>query len=64
MTDEIKTALANRTGLMGEALNCVQSYERGDWSHTRFATLDRKAIRDAYLNSLTLTRGMTQEFSA
>lgn len=64
MTDAIKDALLHHKGPMGEALNCIKSYERGDWNNTRCGNLSEEAIRDAYLTSLALTRGITQEFAA
>jgi c-di-GMP phosphodiesterase len=64
MADAIKDALLQHEGNMGEALSCIKSYERGDWNNTRCGTLSENAIRDAYLNSLVLTRRIAQEFAA
>jgi c-di-GMP phosphodiesterase len=64
MTDSIRDALLHHKGRMGEALNCIKSYERGDWPNTRFGTLSEETIRDAYLSSLALASGITQEFAA
>jgi EAL and modified HD-GYP domain-containing signal transduction protein len=58
---EVKDALLENKGLMGEALNCVQAYERCDWEHTSFAKLDEKKIRDAYLTSVAWTNTITRE---
>jgi EAL and modified HD-GYP domain-containing signal transduction protein len=64
MADAIKDALLQHKGPMGEALTCIKTYERADWENTRCGNLSEKVIRDTYLNSLVLTRGITQEFAA
>jgi EAL and modified HD-GYP domain-containing signal transduction protein len=64
VADAIKDALLHHEGLMGEALSCIKSYERGDWSNTRCGTLSEKTIGDAYLSSLMLARSITQELAA
>ena len=61
LIDSVKDALLNRTGVMGDAIKCVEAYERCDWDHTAFAKLDEKKIRDAYLSSLAWTRTVTRE---
>ena len=61
LVDEVKDALLQKKGRMGEALNCVQAYERCDWEQTACANLDEKKIREAYLSSLTWTRTVTEE---
>jgi c-di-GMP phosphodiesterase len=61
LIDEVKDAVLDKKGLMGEALDCVQAYERGDWDQTSCGKLDEKSIRDAYLSSVMQTRSVEQE---
>jgi EAL and modified HD-GYP domain-containing signal transduction protein len=62
LADNVKDALLEHKGLMGVALDCVKAYERGDWEKARCASLDEKAVRDAYLTSVVSTRCMMQAF--
>ena len=57
----VKTALIERSGLMGTALSCVEAYERCDWDHTSCMNLDEKKIRQAYLNSVAWSRAVIHE---
>jgi EAL and modified HD-GYP domain-containing signal transduction protein len=61
LADVVKEALLNRAGLMGDALNCVQAYERCDWDHASCVNLDEKKIRDAYLSSVEWSRSVLHE---
>jgi EAL and modified HD-GYP domain-containing signal transduction protein len=61
LTDVVKTALLERSGLMGQAVNCVEAYERCDWNRTSFGILDEKKIRDAYLSSVKWSRAVIHE---
>jgi EAL and modified HD-GYP domain-containing signal transduction protein len=61
LTDVVKSALLERSGLMGQAVNCVEAYERCDWDRTTFGILDEKKIRDAYLSSVKWSRAVIHE---
>jgi EAL and modified HD-GYP domain-containing signal transduction protein len=61
LVDDVKDALLSRSGLLGEALNCVEAYERCQWDHTVFGDLDEKKIRDAYLSSVAWSRAVIHE---
>lgn len=52
LSEELRGALLERTGKMGEALDCVVHYERGDWDAVRFADLPPEEIRASYLEAL------------
>jgi EAL and modified HD-GYP domain-containing signal transduction protein len=52
LSDSVKAALLSYEGLLGTALRCVISYERGDWHEVQCASLDRAAITDAYLQAI------------
>ena len=57
----VKSALIDRSGLMGIALNCVEAYERCDWDRTSCMNLDEQKIREAYLNSVAWSRAVIHE---
>lgn len=52
LTDEIKSALLEHQGPLGEILELVLSYEKADWEHMRVLGLDAKSIQGAYFDSL------------
>ena len=53
LADHISAALLQKTGLLGETLNCVLAYERGQWQDLNFNHLDPKQIKQCYLDALT-----------
>jgi len=57
----VKDALLTQTGLMGEALNCIEAYEHCDWDRTVLSNLDEKKIREAYLSSVAWSRAVIHE---
>ncbi len=57
----VTSALNHREGVMGEALNCVEAYERCDWECTTFRNLSEKKIREAYLNGVIWSKQMLSE---
>ena len=61
LIDEVRDAILNHEGLMGEALDCVQAYERCDWDQTTCHGLDEKKIKEAYLSSVVWTRRSMEE---
>ena len=62
LADNVKHALVDHEGLLGEALDCIKAYERADWQKARCADLDEKIIRRAYLTSVVSSRDMMQAF--
>ena len=55
LSSDIRSALLPHEGVMGEALNCVIAYERGNWESVRCRNLELSTIREAYLNALHWT---------
>ena len=53
LTAEIKSAILDKQGLPGEALECVINYEYWDLSGMSFRDLDPKLISEAYFKSIT-----------
>ena len=61
LVDPVKDALLNRAGPVGEALNCIQAYERCDWEHALCANLDEQKIREAYLGGVAWSRAVIHQ---
>jgi EAL and modified HD-GYP domain-containing signal transduction protein len=61
LTRQLKDVLLNRTGVMGDALNCIEAYERCDWSKATCPGLDQRAIREAYLSGVEWSRAVLKE---
>jgi EAL and modified HD-GYP domain-containing signal transduction protein len=55
LATDVAQALLRHEGVLGQTLRCVLAYERRDWGHLDALGLDRRTIRDAYLNALTWT---------
>lgn len=58
---DLNEALLERGGGMGEALECVVSYERGEWDEVAFRDLDAPGIRGAYLDAVEFSRTAGRE---
>jgi EAL and modified HD-GYP domain-containing signal transduction protein len=57
----VKDALLTKSGLMGEALSCIEAYEHCNWDQTTCGNLDEKKIREAYLSSVAWSRAVIHE---
>jgi c-di-GMP phosphodiesterase len=55
LSDDIVTALLSYRGMLGDTLQCVLAYERGDWDNVHCAELDSTTITDAYLQAIAWT---------
>ena len=49
---EVRDALLNRTGLLGEVLQCVIAFEQGQWKDVQCAQIDLSIIQKAYLEAI------------
>jgi c-di-GMP-related signal transduction protein len=61
LAQPLKDVLLNRTGIMGDALNCIEAYEHCDWSKAICPGLDQRAIREAYLSGVEWSRGVLND---
>ena len=52
LTIELKDALLEQKGIMGEALKCCIAFERADWENVKFQNLDAQIIQKAYFDAL------------
>lgn len=64
LVDEVKSAIFERTGPMGAALNCVEAYEQCNWDQASCADLPDSEIRQAYLNSVAWARATADKIVA
>ena len=55
---EVREALLTQSGLLGSALNCVLSYESGNWSGISCGDLDAATIQRCYLDSIAIAETM------
>ena len=53
LSTDIKDALMNKDGPIGEALNCVLAHEQAKWESLKFEGLDDSSIQQAYLEALS-----------
>ena len=56
LSDEVRDALLERKGPLGDALNCVLAYERSEWDQARFEDLPGMTVRGHYLDSIGWAR--------
>jgi EAL and modified HD-GYP domain-containing signal transduction protein len=61
LVDTIKNAVLYREGPIGQALKCVEAYEKCEWHRTECGYLDASEIREAYLESVGWARSITEE---
>ena len=52
LTSEVRNALLDRTGLLGEVLQCVIAFEQGRWKDVQCAQIDLSIIQNAYLEAI------------
>lgn len=61
LADHISAALLHRRGLLGEVLDCVLAYERGQWKNLGCQQLGTHKIRDCYLDALRWAATVCQQ---
>jgi EAL and modified HD-GYP domain-containing signal transduction protein len=52
LADEVKNALLNRDGTLGQVLRCVEAYEQADWETVVSCNVDKSLVRNAYLEAI------------
>ncbi|WP_454061819.1 EAL and HDOD domain-containing protein [Candidatus Nitrospira salsa] len=52
LSPEVKDALLDRTGLLGEVLGCVIAFEQGEWQEVKCAQIDPSVIQNAYIEAI------------
>ena len=61
LTEKVQAALLAREGILGEVLDCVIAFERGDWDTVTSGALDRAAIQRSYLQAISWAAEMTSQ---
>jgi len=64
LSDELREALLEGQGPMGEALRCTLAYERGEWAAVDCFALPRGAIKSAFLEAVDWVEAIDRELSA
>jgi EAL and modified HD-GYP domain-containing signal transduction protein len=60
LTDDINMALLNHSGPMGTILDCVISYENGEWDEVEATKISPLILRDSYLASIAWASEVSQ----
>ncbi|MBN2801405.1 MAG: HDOD domain-containing protein [Deltaproteobacteria bacterium] len=63
LSQDVMNALLHRTGVPGEALDCVIAHERGQWNRVKFQDIPEDVIQQAYLQAVEWS-GTTQQLLA
>jgi EAL and modified HD-GYP domain-containing signal transduction protein len=58
LNEEIRKAILNREGIMGEALTCAMAMERAQWSDIHFSELDERDLFGVSVEALQWTNGV------
>ena len=57
LVDDVKTALIDHEGVIGEAVKCTLAYEAADWDRAECMGLDVKQLRKAYMDAVDAVEG-------
>jgi EAL and modified HD-GYP domain-containing signal transduction protein len=63
LATDVARALLLHEGVLGQTLQCVLAYEHRDWGNLDALGLDRRTIRDAYLNALAWTSNVSNRLA-
>lgn len=64
LAEETSRALLYYEGIGGQMLRCVLAYERGNWDEVVCPGLDRRCIKEAYLQAITWAAKVSRELMA
>ena len=64
LTDELKQALEDGSGPVGEALSTTLAYERGDWENVGCLGLSRGQIKSAFLEAVEWVENVDRELAS
>ena len=64
LSEELRTALLERSGPIGETLDCTLAYERGEWSRVAYRDLTRSQIKRAFLEAVAWVERVDKELGA
>jgi EAL and modified HD-GYP domain-containing signal transduction protein len=61
LSDDVRLALLEKEGSLGEALRCVLAYEQGEWAGARYADLTAGGIKQAFLGAVAWANRVERE---
>ncbi len=64
LSEELRNALLEGVGPIGEALRCTIAYERGEWAAVDCFSLPRAVIKRAFLDAVEWVESVDRELSA
>lgn len=64
LAEDLRTALLERSGPIGEILECTLAYERGEWSQVAYGNLTRSQIKRAFLEAVAWVERVDKELDA
>jgi EAL and modified HD-GYP domain-containing signal transduction protein len=64
LAEETSRALLYQEGIGGQMLRCVLAYERGNWDEVVCPGLDRRCIKETYLQAITWAAEVSKELLA
>ena len=64
LTEELRSALLEKAGVMGQALTSAVAYERGEWDAVECLGLPRAVIRNAFLDAVRWVDEADREISS
>jgi len=56
LAEELRSALLEGTGVLGEVLECVRAFERADWDRARFPGLEASTLSGLYARAVTYSQ--------
>lgn len=62
LSDDIRTAIIGREGVMGEALSCAVAMENARWSKINFSNMDERDLFGISTEALQWTNGVVHHF--
>lgn len=63
LTEDLRDALVDGRGPLGEVLKATLAYERGDWENVRCLGLSKSSIRSAFLDAVAWVDGVDRELA-
>ncbi|MCA9001171.1 MAG: HDOD domain-containing protein [Planctomycetes bacterium] len=63
LADEVTHALLSQDGRLGEALRCVEAFERGNWDAARFGNLDPTTLTECYTEGVQYSREVRRDIA-
>jgi c-di-GMP phosphodiesterase len=56
LADEVRAALIDQSGPVGQAVRCTLAYEQGNWEEVHYGNLSSATIREIYMDAISWSR--------